>query len=153
MAKPTALVRPSRGFTMIEVLVAVLVLSFGLLGLAMLQVESMKHNTDAYLRTQATLLAYDIIDRMRANVEAANSGGYVADEKPSTIETCGNTGGCANGAALADYDLGVWYLKLEELLPAPSVPSEIQSNNNVHTIIVRWAERDIQKSRSWEVEL
>src|SRR5690606_3260878 len=66
--------RPQHGFSLIEVLVALLVLSVGLLGLAMLQIEGLKHNTDAYYRTQATVLAYDIIDRMRANSDAAKNG-------------------------------------------------------------------------------
>ncbi|HLE93281.1 MAG TPA: type IV pilus modification protein PilV, partial [Sulfuricaulis sp.] len=56
-----------RGFSLIEVLVALLVLSIGLLGLAALQTTSLQYNTGSYFRTQATFLAYDIIDRMRAN--------------------------------------------------------------------------------------
>lgn len=154
MSRTTRALPDSSGFTMIEVLVAVFVLSLGLLGLAMLQVESMKHNTDAYLRTQATMLAQDIIDRMRANAAAANNGAYEADAKPGT-ERCGESGGCSgsDGIALANYDLTVWYERLEDVLPAGSTPSSIVSEDNVHTITVRWAEREIQKQREWRVEL
>ena len=56
-----------RGATLIEVLVAMLVLSIGLLGLAGMQMTALKSNQSAYYRSQATVLAYDIIDRMRAN--------------------------------------------------------------------------------------
>ena len=55
------------GFSLIEVLVALFVLSIGLLGLAALQTTGLKLNHQSYERTQATLQAYDIIDRMRTN--------------------------------------------------------------------------------------
>ena len=56
-----------RGFSLIEVLIALLVLAIGLLGLAALQAQGLRFNHDAYVRTQATHIAYDIVDRMRAN--------------------------------------------------------------------------------------
>lgn len=63
-----------KGFTLLEVLVAMLVLSIGLLGLAGLMASSLRNNHSAYYRTQATWLAYDVIDRMRVN----GAGGLVA---------------------------------------------------------------------------
>ncbi len=59
--------RAQRGVTLLEVLISIVVLSVGLLGYAGLQTLSMKNNTSAFQRSQATMLAYDIIDRMRAN--------------------------------------------------------------------------------------
>ena len=50
-----------------EVLVAMLVLAIGLLGLASLQTQSLKFNHDAYVRSQATILASEIMDKMRAD--------------------------------------------------------------------------------------
>lgn len=143
----------SRGFTLLEVLVAVVVLSIGLLGLAMMQVESLKYNTDAYLRTQATILAYEIIDRMRANSAAARAGDYVASVAPSPAENCGETGGCATTTALANYDLSVWYSRLNQALPPDGTPSRIERAGNTHTITIRWNERGISKSRAWVIEL
>ena len=55
------------GFTLIEVLIAMLVLAVSLLGLAGLQATSLRNNQSAYNRSQATQLAYDLADRMRAN--------------------------------------------------------------------------------------
>jgi type IV pilus assembly protein PilV len=55
------------GFTLIEVLIAMLILSVGLLGLAGFQASSARNNTSAYNRSQATQLAYDLADRIRAN--------------------------------------------------------------------------------------
>jgi len=59
--------RAQRGVTLLEVLISILVLSVGLLGYAGLQTVSMKNNTSAFQRSQATMLTYDIVDRMRAN--------------------------------------------------------------------------------------
>lgn len=59
--------RASSGFTLIEVLIAILVMGFGLLGFAMLQTMSLRFSQSANQRTQATNLAYDLLDQMRAN--------------------------------------------------------------------------------------
>lgn len=64
------------GFTMLEVLVAMVILSIGLLGLAGLQATGLQANHSAYLRSQAAFLAYDILDIMRANREGARGGDY-----------------------------------------------------------------------------
>lgn len=65
------------GFSLIEVLVALLVLTIGLLGMANLQGQSISSSYDAHLRTQATALARNIIDRMRANRnQAATTTNY-----------------------------------------------------------------------------
>lgn len=67
------------GMTLIEVLIAVVILAIGLLGLAGLQNTGLKSNYSAYYRTQASWLAYDMADRMRANRKAAASGSYNFD--------------------------------------------------------------------------
>jgi type IV pilus assembly protein PilV len=67
----------SRGFTLLEILVALLILTIGLLGLGTLQMTSLRYNHSALLRSQATLLAQDILDRMRANRATAVGGSYV----------------------------------------------------------------------------
>ncbi|CAK0737766.1 type IV pilus assembly protein PilV [Gammaproteobacteria bacterium] len=65
------------GFTLVEVLVAMAVLSVGLLGLASLQIVALRANSSALYRTQANNLTYLIIDSMRVNRQAAltSSGG------------------------------------------------------------------------------
>ncbi|WP_438438152.1 type IV pilus modification protein PilV [Hydrogenophilus thermoluteolus] len=59
----------------IEILIAVLVLAVGLLGVAALQANALKTNQSAVARSQAAMLAYLILDAMRANRDAATSGG------------------------------------------------------------------------------
>ncbi|MCB1776271.1 MAG: type IV pilus modification protein PilV [Candidatus Competibacteraceae bacterium] len=66
--------RKQTGFTLIEILVTVVVTAIGLLGLAGLQTIALRFNSTSYQRSQATVLAYDITERMRASKPA---GGVV----------------------------------------------------------------------------
>lgn len=59
--------RRARGFSLLEVLIALLVLAFGLLGFALLQTMNLRFTQSANHRTQATNLAYDLLDQIRAN--------------------------------------------------------------------------------------
>ena len=93
-------VRRIVGFTLIEVMVAMLILSIGLLGMAGLQAVSLKMNQSALHSSQATFLAYDIIDRMRANRQAALDGDY------DMVLGCDGPG----GADVAAKDLGNWLM-------------------------------------------
>ncbi|MGZ8288566.1 MAG: type IV pilus modification protein PilV [Telluria sp.] len=62
-----------QGFSLVEVMVTMLVVSIGLLGIAGIIVNSMKNNHSSQSRSQATVLANDIIDRMRANRSTAET--------------------------------------------------------------------------------
>lgn len=75
-------VRRQRGFTMIEVLVAVLILAIGLLGVAGVQLLSMQQTSNANKRSVATLYAQDLAERMRANGDSNLNASDL-----STIET------------------------------------------------------------------
>lgn len=93
-----------KGFTLLEVLVAMLVLSIGLLGLAGLMASSLRNNHSAYYRSQATWLAYDVIDRMRTN--RPNAAGYVVD-----------IGGASAAGGLAGADVADWKAMIANALP------------------------------------
>lgn len=121
-----------RGLTLIEVLIAVLVLSIGLLGLAGLQATSLQFNHSAYLRTNATNLAYDMSDRMRINREAALAGQYALDF-PDPL-AC-NAGGLIPDGSVAQ-DIATWRMALACSLPSGT--ASIQVVNDMATITVRW---------------
>lgn len=70
------MIRKQTGFTLLEVLVAVVILSLGLLGLAGLQAASLRNNQTAYYRGIATQQAYDMADRLRANLAGVRAGNY-----------------------------------------------------------------------------
>ena len=100
--------RPSRarGFTLLEVLIALVVLSIGLLGVAALQGVGLRSSQGAYLTSQASLLAYDMADRIRANPE------------PLAIYDGFETDCTVAGAGLAGADLQEWSCAVETLLPS-----------------------------------
>lgn len=151
------------GFSLLEVLVAIVVLSIGILGLASLQLQGLKFGTDSYLRTQATIIATDIIDRMMANRAGADNGSYIVAEAPTTATSCGDDdAGCTSSADLAQYDLKQWYDQQKKSLPTPGTPSSISRSIvdvgagvtlNRYTVTVRWMERDIPVEQSWVVDL
>lgn len=107
-----------QGFTLLEVLIALVVLSIGLLGLAGLQSTGLRFNQSAGMRTQATQLAYDMSDRMRANMTAVNAGSYLGSSSavPTAVANCHNTTGCTSANMAAD-DLANWHLAVTRYLP------------------------------------
>ena len=113
---------------MIEVMIAVVIVSFGLLGFAGLLTKAIQDNRVAYMRSQATILAYDITERMRANRNAAISGGY-------TIAMGSN----AAGTTLAALDTQDWKGNLASLLPGGDGAVNVDGNGNA-TITIRWDE-------------
>ena len=105
------------GFSLIEVLVAVLVLSVGLLGMAALMASSMRNNQSANFRTQATNLAYDYIDMMRANITNAPNyarSGYTNPAACNAAQPQFNYGSCGS---LHACDRAKWASKLCYTLP------------------------------------
>lgn len=99
------------GFTLLEVLITVLILSIGLLGLSGLQVTGLRYNQSAYWRGQATLIAYDIIDRMRVNRDGVAAGAYDAIDSTATLpgdpNCVSDTAGCT-AAQMAQHDIREW---------------------------------------------
>ena len=125
------------GFTMVEVLVAIVILSFGLLGLAGLQADGLRNNTSAYMRSQATLVAYDMLDRMRANMQGVKNGNYdnLLDTPPSDPD-CVTTG--CSVLQMAKNDAYEWSEKLAELLPSGQGKVTGNGLGSIFTITIMW---------------
>lgn len=107
------------GFNLIEVMIALVVVSIGLLGMAILQMTSLQQNQSAYHRSQATLLAYDITDRMRANMDEVDAGSYFAASGTPTSDCINYTGAAAGctPAEMAANDLDEWQASIATELP------------------------------------
>lgn len=103
------------GTTLMEVLVSLLVLSFGMLGMAGVQGVSLRGNQSAYFRTMATTLSTDIVERMRANIAAVEAGGY-DDVAGSATATCFTVAGCT-GVQMAAQDVLDWTANVAAALP------------------------------------
>lgn len=124
--------------SLIEVLVALLVLTFGILGLAGMQLSSLRGNTSALVRTQATELGYDLVDRMRANRDAAINGGYAAGFTPSESPADPAPGATPPVVTLASADIEEWKALLASFLP--SGDGSVAITDRVATVIIRWDE-------------
>jgi type IV pilus assembly protein PilV len=122
------------GFSLLEVLVALLVLSVGLLGLASLQATTVRFNHGAYLRSQATNLAYDMADRMRANRDEALIGSYDIATFPGPAPVCG----VVAGATVAARDRSEWLSALACALPVGN--GRIIRNGQTFRIDITWDE-------------
>lgn len=126
---------------MIDVLIALVVLSIGLLGLAGLQATGLRYNQGAFFRTQATLLAYGMADRMRANTAGVTAGNYNAITPGSVSSSPPNcVGAVCSSSQIAQYDAAQWEADVQSLLP--SGQGKVTGNGNgVYTITVSWTDR------------
>ena len=114
-----------RGFSLLEVLISVIVLSFGVLGMVGLQAAALKSNRDARLQSEALGLARELAEMMRANPSVATQANnpYLGDYQASTIGTapssdCLNAGqSCTDAEDIAKAQMTEWLARASEKLP------------------------------------
>jgi len=110
--RPRLRFRRVRGVTLIEVLVAFLLLTFGLLGMSAMQINALQNNHSALQRSQASMLAHFKMDAMRANRVDAITGLYNMGALPNS-RICGPA---VAGTDLATRDREVWINALRDTL-------------------------------------
>ncbi|WP_444920978.1 type IV pilus modification protein PilV [Microbulbifer sp. CnH-101-G] len=118
------------GVALIEVMITVLILSTSLLGLAALQNKALQYNHSAYMRSQANVFAYDILERMRAN--RPNISSYEITVNATTPTT---------SSSRAGKDLIEWRGLLADKLPEGTGGISCDDENNC-TVTIRWGEQD-----------
>ena len=137
--------RQSFGFTLLEVLVAVVIVSLGMLGVAALLVTVHKADTSSYIQQQAVQTAYDMLDRMRANLQGTQAGYYNGPPHSAAPPACQGTGNTCSPQQMAKFDISQWTASLDELpsgsgtiiAPAPAA----SSNGNVYVrVSVSWSD-------------
>lgn len=111
-------IHTARGFGLIEVLIAVVVFSIGLIGLAGMLVMSTQANHGAFIRTQATFLAQNMADRMRANPIGLWNDDYTATYPVSlgSLQACTAAAPCSPDQ-VATRDMQQWSIALKQFLP------------------------------------
>lgn len=134
----TALPPAQRGFTLIEVVIAILIFGISMLGLASLQVVGMKVNDTSYRRSQAVLQAYNMSDRMRANIAAVDDGYYnnVSGISTPSSPSCQSSG--CTPQELAEHDVYEWNRANQNALPMGAGTVTFNSSTSTFTIAVRW---------------
>jgi type IV pilus assembly protein PilV len=141
--------KSQQGFTLLEVLVAVLVLSIGLLGMSALTMNVLRANDSSYFQSQAAILANAILDDMRANAtEEIKNGSYNINfgtypAKPST--SC-DVGTCTS-AQMAAYDLWAWTSRVAAEMPVDASSGgkiSFNTTTNQATVSVQWIDNRAQ---------
>lgn len=128
--------RASKGISLLEVLVSLLVFSFGLLGSASLQITGLRLNHSAYLRTQAVTQAYDLADRIRANQAGVSAGAYDNITTTPADPGCGNSG--CTPAEQAQLDAFQWNSANASLLPSGIGQVSGNGADSTFTVTVMW---------------
>jgi len=126
--------RRADGFTLIEVLIAITILAVGLLGVAALQVTSVRVNQSANFRSQATALAASMLDAMRANRAAVLRGEYYAGFADAACDTS-----AALPAVAAKRDLAQWRQQIACALPDGKGAVRFPGDNKV-IVAIRWSD-------------
>lgn len=128
----------SHGFSLLEVLIAIIVLAFGLLGFALLQTANVRFVQSANYRTQATNLAYDLLDQMRSN--RFQSAWYTdATFSANTV----TVSGCSRplGADLAiTSNITRWKCQVVQALGEGASATVLNANGQV-TVGISWGDQ------------
>ena len=140
--------RKCGGFSLIELLASLLIITVGILGVVSLQSASLKGNHSAYFRTQATFIASDIITRMTANPEGVDAGSYdnIDSASPPVDPFCITTG-CLP-TQLADQDIREWSQYFSNVLASanyrptlPDASGTVTVASEVFEVTVVWTEQ------------
>jgi type IV pilus assembly protein PilV len=139
------------GASLLEVLISVFVLAFGLLGVAGLQTSSLRNTQSALERSQVVFLTHSILDAMRANMDIAAGSDIEKMKINAAYNTPGDTGfvtsadapppGCTalpGGATLAHYDLKTWLDNIALNLGADACGRVSCDASKVCTVSIRW---------------
>lgn len=126
------------GFTLLEVLVAIIVLSLGLLGLAGLQAATLRNNQIAYYRGIAVQQSYDMADRIRANQVGAKDGAYdgLDGSIPANPDCVSKV---CTPAQLAVADHSIWNSNNANMLPG-GVGTVAANGDGTFSITLSWNE-------------
>lgn len=129
-----------RGFTLIETMVTVLILSVGLLGFAGLLTKSIVANRQAFYRSQATFLAHDIAERMRANRAEAVAGGYNTGLKSAVSTT-----------SFAGLDTADWKINVAGYLPQGDAVVSVDAFGNAG-VVIHWNDANDGTSKNFSTQ-
>jgi type IV pilus assembly protein PilV len=131
--------RRSRGFTMVEALVALVVLAVGMLGIAGLYVTTLRSGSSAIFRMQAVNLATDMADRIRANRNA----NLFYNDAPADNSCFGTAAVDCTPEQMAQNDLFLWNTQLAQILPSGTGTVTVNGASApfAYTITVTWFEQ------------
>lgn len=134
-----------RGFTLVETLITMVILSFGLLGVASVQLSAMSKSRSVFERNQATLLANELIEQIRSNLPAAAAGNYDFSGTVSahiSAPSCSGASANCSAADMAAAELADWQRRAAAQLIDAVVTIDIAVNAGVAssvTLTMSWS--------------
>lgn len=136
----------SNGFSLIEVLIAIVISAVGMLGIAATQSLSVTHTRNSVYRTTATILASQISDSMRVNMEGKSF--YIFDDlsELKAFPSCFDLNANCSPENLARFELFIWKQDLNSLLPEAQakIINKVESgtpNPDIFVVEISWQER------------
>ena len=141
----------SMGFSLLEVLISIIILSFGLLGMVGLQAAAIKANRDARIQSSAVTLARELAEMMRGNKDISlltignpyvgyfNTSPMAAATPAYCLNVATGTTPCANGTQIANAQMTEWLARVDAELPSPVVRVCIDSAPFDTNGVARWA--------------
>ena len=151
--------RTQRGISLIESLVAIVVMALGILGIMGVQMRTLADTSTSVRRAQAIRLIEDLGERMRTNPNAlANLESYV-----SAFSDTPSVGSCASGcdhSALAAYDVSIWKKAVEDTLPLgeaeifipPAEASLTPGQRRQLGVMVAWRENEKNGHKTADID-
>lgn len=139
------------GFSILEIMVTLVVLSTGLLGVANLQVDALRGNQGAYLASVAAQQAEDMAERMQSNPVAVAADAYDALDAgiPSIKVDCQSV--ACTPSQLVQYDHNRWNAANQALLPG-GAGQVAEISNGVFLIGVRWRDPQLAGASGWQAD-
>lgn len=133
----------TKGFSLIELLIAMVILAIGLIGMASLMLTSMQSNQSAAQRSAAIVLSYDLVERMRSNPDQVKLYIGSIGDPGSLIDPCDTSGACdggMNATELSGNDLLNWAIQLQRSIPgsAAIVQQIAPPNGDEYCIAIFW---------------
>jgi type IV pilus assembly protein PilV len=119
--------------SLLEVLIAVLVLAIGLLGVAALQATALRNSQSSLERNQAVIASYTILDAMRANRTSARAGNY-ALARTCAVPTLAGT----PADVLRDADQQDWIRDMQAVMGSSACGAIVHKGSGVYAITVEW---------------
>ena len=143
--------RAQAGFSILEIMVTLVVLSTGLLGVANLQVDALRGNQGAYLASVAAQQAEDMVERMQSNPVAVAADAYDALDTgiPSVKVDCQRV--ACTPSQLVRFDHNRWNAANQTLLPG-GAGQVVAVSDGIFLIGVRWRDPQLAGASGWQAD-
>lgn len=130
------------GFSLLEVMIAIVIIGVGVLGIAALQTTSSVMTESSVHRGQAAALATEIVERMRVNLAEAKAGNYDISVLPTLTRNCIGPSRDCSTSELKEHDLRVWSDRVAALLPSGNATISSSADNGIDpvdiTVTLQW---------------